>query len=120
MVSDYQITLIVITIISFIISIAFYIYFVYVPAGRAASELTTVVGQGQAAITLIEDRIETVRENTAAALTQVCTKVCQTVCLYNSTFGSGIPGCALNQQAVPAYCDPTIYNVSPGTCTCGT
>lgn len=114
MTTDYQIILIVITIIGFIISIMFYIYFVYIPATRAASNLDIIAKQGEDAITLVEDRIQTVKDVTAETLLQTCKTICQTVQAYNSSILG--PPCPLTQSAIPAYCDPAIFNLT----TCGT
>ena len=113
MITDYEIILIIITIITIIISLAFYVFFVYIPAARAADQLDIIVGQGEDVIDLVEDRITTVREDTAETLFAVCKTVCQAVHELNDLF-SFLP-CKLEQQAIPAYCDPLIFNVD-GLC----
>ena len=113
MITDYEIILIIITIITIIISLAFYVFFVYIPAARAADQLDILVGQGEDVITLVEDRIETVKEDTADTLFAVCKTVCTVVQDLNNLF-MGIH-CKLEQQAIPAYCDPLVFNVD-GLC----
>lgn len=92
----------------------FYIYFVYIPATRAASNLNVIAQHGEDVITLVEDRIQTVKDVTAETLLQTCKTICQTVQLYNSSIFA--VSCPLTQQAIPAYCDPTIFNLT----SCGT
>ena len=119
MVTDYQIALIIITIIGFIISTAFYVYFVYLPAARAEEQLDTINKQGENLITLVNQRIVNVEDETAETLASVCESIKEAICLYNhNTFfnnpcGSVFPRCVLGLEAYPQFCQQFIPFTDP-------
>src|SRR4029079_3123588 len=111
--SDYQIVLIIITIIGFIISTAFYVYFVYLPATRAEDQLDIIAARGEDLITLVNRRTDEFEENTTETLKSVCETIKNLICTYNK---QGIlptppcsnvlgPFCGLTEQAYPNFCN---------------
>ena len=119
LVTDYQIALIIITIIGFIVSTAFYVYFVYLPAARAEDQIDIIIGEGEDLITLVNQRVEDVQEETITTLTSVCESIKALICVYNhqnftNPCGSHPPRCVLSLEAYPDYCQPFV----PFTNTC--
>ena len=119
--SDYQIVLIVITIIGFIISTAFYVYFVYLPASRIEDQFEIINKQGEGLIDRINERIDTVEGETVEVLSSICSSIQAIICGYNNTiFGDcqGMPGgaCALSTKAYPDFCNQ-FFPFNP-SCTC--
>lgn len=112
--TDYQIILIIITIIGFIISTAFYVYFVYLPATRAEDQLDIITAQGEDLITLINDRTSEIEQNTIENLRNTCEAISNLICSYNTKlifFNIIYPPCdsggkcALDTRAYPAFCN---------------
>ena len=118
--SDYQIVLIVITIIGFIISTAFYVYFVYLPASRIEDQFEIINKQGEGLIDRINDRIDTVESETVEVLSSICSSIQAIICGYNSSeFGCTTPQfCPLSSKAYPEFCNQ--FSQFEPTCTCTT
>jgi len=120
MVSDYQLTLIIITIIGFIISTAFYIYFVYLPASRIESQINTIAAKGSDLIDVVNTRAPVIEEEFVETLTSICTTIQNIICEYNQQeqftgFGCFLQPptpcpnkCALTSQAYPAFCNSLV------------
>ena len=119
MITDYQIILIIITILTIIISIALYTFFVYIPASRAAAQVDVLVNQGESIITTVNNQIENVREDTTETLNAVCRTICLVVHDVNEFIT--IIGCEplAGNLAVPAYCPEAFKDVGPGPTFCG-
>jgi len=101
--SDYLVTLIIITIIGFIISTAFYVYFVYLPASRIENQFEVVSKQATQVITTVNNRITSVEGATIETLLSTCESIRSFICAYNcSLLGSF---CPLRQEAYPAFCE---------------
>jgi len=113
--TDYQIVLIIITIIGFIISTAFYVYFVYIPTARAETKIDTISAQGLALLDLVNQRINEAEGATTEALTGLCQSFATFITDYNcnSTF-TGCPSCPtglcclLSQEAYPQFCNSLV------------
>ena len=119
MITDYQIALIIITIIGFIISTAFYVYFVYLPAARAEDKIDIINKEGEDLITLVNQRVVDVQNATVETLESVCASVRSLICTYNHVegldpCGSHPPRCVLSLDAYPTYCQDLV----PFTDTC--
>jgi len=120
--SDYLVTIIIITIIGFIISTAFYVYFVYLPASRIEDQFEIINKQGGGLIDRINERIDTVEEETVEVLSSICASIQAIICGYNNgtIFGDcqGMPGgaCALSTKAYPAFCNQ--FSPFEESCTC--
>jgi hypothetical protein len=107
MVTDYQIALIVITIIGFIISTAFYVYFVYIPAARAEDKIDTFSAQGEALVDLVNQGVTNIQEETIEILTNICESIKSLICTYNTRLpfeGCNNDQCPLTLDAYPNYC----------------
>lgn len=109
MITDYQIALIIITIIGFIISTAFYVYFVYLPAARAEDQIDTIIKQGDQVITLVDQRIIDVEDETTATLISLCENIRGMICTYNRNLIFGVEPCVngfcvLDSRAYPDFC----------------
>ena len=121
--SDYLVTLIIITIIGFIISTAFYIYFVYLPASRIEDQFGIINIEANQVIKTVNDRISNIESETTETLLSVCETLQAVICNYNSSDFLGncqstIPLCPLSIKAYPLYCQQLIpFNPS---CTCTT
>lgn len=118
--SDYLVTIIIITIIGFIISTAFYVYFVYLPASRIEDQFEIINDQGEQIIKTVNSRITEVGDETVETLRSVCESIQSIICEYNnSRFGfceSAQPLCPLSIKAYPEYCQQLLpFNPS---CTC--
>lgn len=122
MITDYQIALIIITIIGFIVTTAFYVYFVYLPAARAEAQLDLINKQGENLVTLVNQKIVDIGGETTASLKSSCEIFLQLICDYNANITTGCPvgiegpRCILTQEAYPKYCNP-IVPFNPD-CTC--
>lgn len=118
-ITDYQMILIIITIIGFIISTAFYVYFVYLPAARAEDQLDEISQEGEDLLTLVNNRIVQAEEETVENLRGICESVQSIICQYNANSTTGCPSslkCILTQEAYPQFCNQLIpFNPS---CTC--
>ena len=124
--TDYQIVIIIITIIGFIISTAFYVYFVYLPASRIEDQFDIISKQGEEVITTINDRIIDVENSTTETLTSICQSIRSLICTYNCLpVGGGCQNptsfCPLRSDAYPDYCNSLVPFTScpSSTCTSG-
>jgi len=108
-ITDYLITLIIITIIGFIVTTAFYVYFVYLPAARAEAQIDTINTQGENLITLVNERVLDFEEETIENLRGICESIRLFICKYNnnSITNPCIPGhlCKLESPAYPEFCN---------------
>lgn len=110
-ITDYQILLIIITIIGFIISISFYIYFVYLPASRIENQFENINQEGLGLIDNINNKVPVIKNEVAETLTSLCKTFNNIICSYNaSTIANCDPNnpsinCALGSEAYPAYCN---------------
>ena len=105
--TDYQIVIIIITIIGFIISTAFYVYFVYLPASRIEDQFEIVNEQAEEAITTVNNRITDVENITMETLLSVCESIQGYICAYNCSLGGCLDPhsfCPLNNDAYPEFC----------------
>jgi len=105
--TDYQIVLIIITIIGFIISTAFYVYFVYLPATRAEDQLDIIAAQGENLITLVNQRTDEFEQNTTANLKSTCEAIKNLICTYNTNIQCNTVNrpCVLTSYAYPEFCN---------------
>jgi len=119
MVTDYQIALIIITIIGFIITTAFYFYFVYLPADRAEQQLDTIISNSSDLITLANQKVIQIEDETMQSLISVCESIKELICAYNKAFGC-IATCILNKEAYPEFCNQLVPFDTTNVCTaCG-
>ena len=117
--TDYQIVLIIIMIIGFIISTAFYVYFVYLPASRIEDQFEIINTRSNEVLDVVNQRIILAGDETVETLISVCSSLQQFLCLYNcSDLGfctTPIPTCPLSIKAYPDYCQ-TLVPFTPATC----
>jgi hypothetical protein len=108
MIKDYQIILIIISIITLIITISLYIFFIYIPAARAADQLDVLVVQGTNIINVVDNAVESVQEAIPERVDDVCKGICSFIFGFNE-FADNTPffgGCVLlnTNKAIPSYC----------------
>jgi hypothetical protein len=125
MVTDYQIFLIILTIIGFIITTALYVYFVYLPAARAEAQIDVIEQKGSDLIDLVNSQITTIEDNTTETIKSLCDSFFAIICQYNlntsvlsqpCTAPSG-RHCILGSQAYPQYCEQfKPFPVDPCSC----
>ena len=113
MITDYQILLIIITIIGFIISTAFYIYFVYLPAARIEDQFDAINTAGTGLINKVNDGIPKIENNVVETLTSICNTINNIICGYNSSIIAKcnnpiLSECSLSKKALPDYCNDFI------------
>lgn len=113
--SDYQIIIIIILIITSIISLALYVALVYIPSSRAADQVDILSTQGTEVIDMINNEIDTIKDNTITLVNGICEGFCTGACTYNSRLVT----CPLSQEAIPSFCDPITYNINDPNCCCG-
>ena len=108
--TDYQIVLIIIMIIGFIISTAFYVYFVYLPASRIEDQFEIINTRSNEVLDVVNQRIILAGDETVETLISVCGSIQSFICAYNcSPIGGnclvvGDPFCPLRIEAYPVYC----------------
>jgi len=108
---DYLLFVIILTVIGFIVTTAFYVYFVYLPAARAEAQIDVIEQKGSDLITLVNNQITNIENTTIESLQSLCDAFFSVICDYNhnpSTNPCGNvehPRCVLDSQAYPAYCN---------------
>lgn len=108
MITDYQIALIIISIVGTIISISLYVYFVYIPAARAENQIDIINQTGSEVIDVVNDRIEDIKETTSETLNSICDALHNLICTYNNfPFYGGCTSNAagLGSDAYPNFCN---------------
>lgn len=119
--TDYQIILIIITIVSFLISLGLYVYFIYLPIAEAEIKIDRVATSTEDVITLINQRVQSNGGLISQSVEELCNGFQSIICAYNNSADAiktcpGTKTCVLTTQAYPAFCE-SILPFNP-SCTC--